>query len=465
MHIKSLLSTILLVVFVSIEYVEANDNSKRLQSLIDDHSGTSATQVVIDLNEKNISGEIDETVYVRNKSNVKFVNGSLTSACNPMIEIDDESTLEVGSGITITGNGFGDAFHIMGGTLVASLGSTMQSRNYTVSQQDSNNKSKRMPQEPYLMWQLITLLKDGSNFTLNGGVIYGSIKVRDKKVNVTIQSGIINAIQEEVSNDDETKGKPSIWINGGEVGLIGNRYYGNFNANLYVYGGKVDYIGTYGSVRVSESAEVEKLIQMSSDTEDTPMCQFFGGRVHQAQTSYNAWIRGNACVDSLSLPERNTYLMCWGTLNHDICLGVMGRVEGDVIAKGVSTLTAFREDFDSTGAPDAFFKHQITESDKEHIKAFTNEEVIDGTNIHSINMSNWQLCHEYPQSTTLMDNTIILKSATQAIEAYAVYSDDGTLTFYYDKKRNSRTGTTFSLNSGTDYPRWKNYGAPGFFRG
>lgn len=49
---------------------------------------------------------------------------------------------------------------------------------------------------------------------------------------------------------------------------------------------------------------------------------------------------------------------------------------------------------------------------------------------------------------------ILLTSAarTSAQEAYAVY-DNGTLTFYYDNNRASRTGTTYELNkrTGTEY--------------
>ena len=41
------------------------------------------------------------------------------------------------------------------------------------------------------------------------------------------------------------------------------------------------------------------------------------------------------------------------------------------------------------------------------------------------------------------------------IEAYAVYTDENTtLTFYYDKYRSSRPGTTYDLNSGNNAPRW-----------
>lgn len=39
-------------------------------------------------------------------------------------------------------------------------------------------------------------------------------------------------------------------------------------------------------------------------------------------------------------------------------------------------------------------------------------------------------------------------------EAYAVYTDDGTLTFYYDKQKNSRSGTKYELNTGTNSPGW-----------
>ena len=41
-------------------------------------------------------------------------------------------------------------------------------------------------------------------------------------------------------------------------------------------------------------------------------------------------------------------------------------------------------------------------------------------------------------------------------KAYACYtSENTTLTFYYDHKRNSRTGTTYNLNTGTNNPGWR----------
>ena len=39
-------------------------------------------------------------------------------------------------------------------------------------------------------------------------------------------------------------------------------------------------------------------------------------------------------------------------------------------------------------------------------------------------------------------------------EAYAVYTDDGTLTFYYDNMKNSREGTAYELNHEYDKPGW-----------
>ena len=43
----------------------------------------------------------------------------------------------------------------------------------------------------------------------------------------------------------------------------------------------------------------------------------------------------------------------------------------------------------------------------------------------------------------------------EAIEAYANYtSSDSTLTFYYDNLRSSRTGTTYDMNTGYNYPDW-----------
>ena len=45
-------------------------------------------------------------------------------------------------------------------------------------------------------------------------------------------------------------------------------------------------------------------------------------------------------------------------------------------------------------------------------------------------------------------------------QAYAVYTPaNTTLTFYYDSKRDSRTGTTYDMNTGTNSPGWRTDGA------
>ena len=46
-----------------------------------------------------------------------------------------------------------------------------------------------------------------------------------------------------------------------------------------------------------------------------------------------------------------------------------------------------------------------------------------------------------------------------AVEAYACYtSSNTTLTFYYDSQRSSRTGTTYDLNTGNNWPGWMSDG-------
>ena len=46
-----------------------------------------------------------------------------------------------------------------------------------------------------------------------------------------------------------------------------------------------------------------------------------------------------------------------------------------------------------------------------------------------------------------------------AVEAYANYTpSNATLTFYYDNLRRSRTGTTYDLNTGSQYTDWDNDG-------
>ena len=42
-------------------------------------------------------------------------------------------------------------------------------------------------------------------------------------------------------------------------------------------------------------------------------------------------------------------------------------------------------------------------------------------------------------------------------EEYAVYTDDGTLTFFYDNLKESRNGKKYSMNTGEDKPEWEGY--------
>ena len=49
----------------------------------------------------------------------------------------------------------------------------------------------------------------------------------------------------------------------------------------------------------------------------------------------------------------------------------------------------------------------------------------------------------------------LLPLGASAQEAYAVYTDDGTLTFYYDDLKNTRPGTVYELNTMYNYPGWQ----------
>lgn len=51
--------------------------------------------------------------------------------------------------------------------------------------------------------------------------------------------------------------------------------------------------------------------------------------------------------------------------------------------------------------------------------------------------------------------TLMSAISANAQEAYANYTaSNTTLTFYYDKLRSTRTGTTYDLNEGSDFPGW-----------
>ena len=55
---------------------------------------------------------------------------------------------------------------------------------------------------------------------------------------------------------------------------------------------------------------------------------------------------------------------------------------------------------------------------------------------------------------------LLCSLSAAAAEAYACYtSSNTTLTFYYDNQRSSRTGTTYSLNTGNNYPDWYDDGS------
>ena len=54
--------------------------------------------------------------------------------------------------------------------------------------------------------------------------------------------------------------------------------------------------------------------------------------------------------------------------------------------------------------------------------------------------------------------SLLIPFTAVAQEAYAVYNN-GTLTFYYDKQKSSRSGTKYSLNTGTNDPGWYTYHA------
>ena len=54
----------------------------------------------------------------------------------------------------------------------------------------------------------------------------------------------------------------------------------------------------------------------------------------------------------------------------------------------------------------------------------------------------------------LLMSVLFTPVSTMAQEAYAVFTDDGTLTFYYDSQKNSRDGKAFELNTDSNYPYW-----------
>ena len=50
---------------------------------------------------------------------------------------------------------------------------------------------------------------------------------------------------------------------------------------------------------------------------------------------------------------------------------------------------------------------------------------------------------------------MVTSLSAEAVEAYANFtSTDGTLTFYYDDLRSSRSGKTYALNTGSVDPAW-----------
>ena len=50
--------------------------------------------------------------------------------------------------------------------------------------------------------------------------------------------------------------------------------------------------------------------------------------------------------------------------------------------------------------------------------------------------------------------SLIISFTAVAQEAYAVYTNDGTLTFYYDNQKSSRSGKKYAMNTGNNNPGW-----------
>ena len=61
---------------------------------------------------------------------------------------------------------------------------------------------------------------------------------------------------------------------------------------------------------------------------------------------------------------------------------------------------------------------------------------------------------QFYQLLTLVMLSLMTSAKAMAQEAYAVYTDDGTLTFYYDNQKSTREGTAYELNTSYVSPGW-----------
>ncbi|MBQ4023321.1 MAG: BspA family leucine-rich repeat surface protein [Prevotella sp.] len=61
---------------------------------------------------------------------------------------------------------------------------------------------------------------------------------------------------------------------------------------------------------------------------------------------------------------------------------------------------------------------------------------------------------QFYQLLTLVTLSLMTSAKAMAQEAYAVYTDDGTLTFYYDNQKSTREGTAYELNTSYVSPGW-----------
>ena len=388
----------------------ANDRICQLQQLIDAASAThvgnrvSGEPTVIDLTAEGVDGTVDETLYVRNGANVKFINGTLTCKCQPMIEIADNSQLILGNHVTMDlGYPIGTApLQVNGGTLKVEEGCLIKfddEYSALMPKKTTAANQKRIPMEPFYITNAVTLCKDGDFFYLQGGEIQGYVSSTKVDSYIIIESGRLAGILDSSSYFDDVTGKPTIEVSGGIIEQIGFRYSERFDAAIYLSGGYVDYISTCGSVRATDNAHANQVIRMKDNDVNAPgvttdpFFQVYGGRIHRVQSDCNVEIAGDARLDSLTLAAADNYLLIGNMLAHDVCVGV-SRLKGEVIAKGFSI------------SPGKLY--QLTSKDSEHVIAYTESQDLDNP-IATMTMSNWWYFHCFPQKTTLKGNSIELR--------------------------------------------------------
>ena len=226
----------------------------KLQQFLDSLSSsqsveTRATSTPTDVDLSEFDSDITETVYVRNGINVRFINGTIVkneSLDGPMVKVQDNSMLTIGSGAVVTG-----PFKLIlvdGGSLYCDAGCI------TLSDTNTKSKTEESPvvfaiQDPCdklkVTRDCVELTKSDDLFQLSGGFVYD---VDGQVGDIQLLGGEMNYI----------RGK-NIKISGGKVITVRDE------GNCFLDGGEVDKV--YGeNVKLSGKSKINEYLYLNGES-------------------------------------------------------------------------------------------------------------------------------------------------------------------------------------------------------